>query len=209
MTEDEEGSPKPTLSRRVWTISISSSLLGSVVFFIFLQPILEFLSRSTSAILGTVAIGLLDQIYLQASFGILEPMVYFLVLLAMISIINIALLPATFWIVKRVVDEGGKEPSENSLARLKSSLKLSSAFSSLAVIVFSFFLLSMFFIGVQASSSFNRYMIASAPHLSENDEELLRARWALMTSRKEYAGLMADIEFRAAEGGWRLPRRLI
>jgi len=64
------------------------------------------------------------------------------------------------------------------------------------------------FADLQLNTSFNQRMTVLAPHLSQEEEEELRAQWALMRSREDYTEVQDLIENKAAKLEIALPASL-
>jgi hypothetical protein len=57
------------------------------------------------------------------------------------------------------------------------------------------------------NTTFNQYLAALGPHLSDPDVRTFRSRWALMKGRSDYDLIMSEFRSRAEKAGIQLPRR--
>lgn len=200
------------VAKSVWITSIVTSLIGSAIFLLFFQPILEAGSKVTISVLSSLGGGILDSIYTQASIGYLEPVVFGSQMMFALFVVNISFVP----VIAKIASNRAREAEENKDIETDNKSNLICKFCEstayilpFAALVCSAYIMSSSYICVQANASFNSYMRASLPFLTEQQEEIFWSKWALMDSREEYTALMNEFEARAKSGGWKLPARLI
>lgn len=197
-------------AKNVWATSIIASLIASAVFLIFFQPILTAASRITTSILGSVASGALDSIFQQAAIGYLQPIIFNIQMIFIVVLFNISLIPVIAVIAKKQSDEAASKSGEaKEESRICKFCRRTAFVTPVVAGLIAIYLLSSSYICIQAESSFSSYMAASAPHITDQEEEVIRAQWALMDSRSDYTAIMDDLESRAQLGEWILPPRLI
>ena len=200
-------SPRSSDVKRVLIISVISSLIASVLFLAFLEPIVEFLSRIVSALLSHVASGTLDSMYEQAAIGSERAMLFLVLEIMLATMAAFAVFPFFVITIMRFKREANSE-GKNVRLNLRNFLLIQSALS-VCMLTSIVYMTSSSVIGIQATASYEQRMLVASPHLSEQEEEEFASRWASMEGRADYVALMLKLEEAAKDGGWKLPRRLI
>lgn len=205
---DEGEKPRPSDARRIWTISIISSIVASAIVLVFFQPILEFLSRGLSAFLSYAAVGILDSMYQQAALGVERAIALTTFGMLMSAFMGVSTAPIVFLVIKSRIS---KVPAaRRKLRKISEKINILQIFlGTFPIILIGIYFISSSFIGVQATASYENRLAVLAPTISEEEEESLRSEWSSMQSRADYVDLMVRMENLAAQKGRALPDRLI
>jgi len=194
-------------TKRIWAISIVSSLVASALFLAFFQPVIEFLSNLVSGILAHIALGMLDSMYQQAALGSERTMLFSIFTVILSVAVGFSFFPFIYLFVSKT--NFGRSMSGTESKKTFRVLMIVQCIMSVATILSVFFIVASSFIGVQASATFEQRLSISKPHLTNDQEENILSDWASMQTRADYENIMKNLELLAVQGSWNLPRRLI
>jgi heme/copper-type cytochrome/quinol oxidase subunit 2 len=177
-------------------------VLTSVLAALFIQPLLNLLwgllNGATTAIGGALS----DVIYRNAARGLDEHYSFLLLSLVMSLMLGVF---TSFTVLPFLLRRSRKEALEG---REKVVHKLRWAVTILGVlgVVLPLILLTIEFGTYKLNSSFNQYMAATSPYVTDLDAKKLRSRWALMRTRADFESISSDLQKIASDNAIVLPK---
>jgi len=197
-------------------VSVTASLIASIVFFLFFQPLLEGLPEKSASFITNIYNGYEEVIYGNASLGMrnyVGTIVYRNLLMIIWPIYIGVAVGAVSVRFMRKSDHKTIIAAHNKIQNMADK----SRSNLLSIILFFWFavtLLSMsyyaivFYADTQMNTSFNHRLMILKPHIDLQDEEELTAKWALMKNRNDYDAINKNLENYAKRNNIILPKKL-
>ena len=191
------------------------SLAGSVIFFVFFQPILGYLGTAALRVTSHFANVVTDWIYFRASdwprhdaaFHILSYVMLAPVVMIVYFVMKWGELETTFRnIATNAVAAPMSEDALNSLKRRSRVLSVVAITINVAWLVIAAVSAASELVESKLNISFQKRVAILAPHIEGLEEKRLRAQWASMTKRQDYDAINAVMEKAAASKGVSLPK---
>ena len=205
-----DNSQRPTGMRH----AVIAGVLASAFVIVFVEPLLiwiwNIISESTLAIWDDF----IDKAYENASLGVRSTSsVFILILLAGVLsglVVATLLRPLIKSLLVRSLSSSESLEATRTKAMRILYVARTVEFLAGALIVYHLFrLVLLAFVDFQLNSSFDRRLTVLASVINEQQEEDLRAQWALMTSRADYHKIRARMEILARENAIVLPKDLV
>jgi hypothetical protein len=193
-----EDPPSRTDRRTLW-LSVAGSIIASIIFAIFFQPVTTFVSDITVTTIGVFYRGYVDSLYREATINPTDSLIYMVFAI-------VVMFPGLVFIaigIARIASRAGlrKRPRSEIIGRVLSiTLGINTLF--LAIIA------SGPYVSIRANASFQRRMMALTPAISEQERKELFGKWAIMKSRADYDGINEQMESLATKVHQELPKRL-
>jgi cytochrome bd-type quinol oxidase subunit 2 len=190
----------PPPDRRTIWLSIIASVVASILFGIFLQPITTGISNVIVSIIGVFYGGYIDLIYDNAA----ENPIDYVVLLTFFMIMVLPLI-ILFYLVMLTyrLATGRPTPFWSSVISM-----VPLAYFIAGISIFPLLIMSAgITISIKANATFQRQLMALAPVISEQETKELRRQWAMMKSKTDYAAINSQIDALAAKYHTELPTR--
>ena len=186
--------------------SLIVSLVASLLFFLFIQPLLTFMGWFIRFLALNFHSGLSNALYRSASLGdrnYLDVYMFGLYTSALCGITTGAL---TFPLSRKYLKKYA--PTHDHFRR--KLVVLRRLMTALLVLLSGMNLsdLTIAFGDLQLNASFKRRLTVIAPHISEQQEEELAAMWASMRSRQDYNAVNERMEAYAGDANISLPKSL-
>ncbi|OGP67166.1 MAG: hypothetical protein A2W27_02760 [Deltaproteobacteria bacterium RBG_16_44_11] len=173
-------------------IGVISSIVATFLFIYFLDPLLRFVTFLLFKTFGSIAQGYTDMLFEQAA--LLTAPDPSLFLLSMVTGITsgISMVVIIFFLFLN-------RPSEVLQKRIR-RIRLPKSVIRWGVILLALFMLitpmanlysTMF--QLRITTSFIQHIVLLAPYISDQEAKLLRSRWTLMKSEKDYETLYQDL----------------
>lgn len=183
---------------------IVSSLLATIFFIYFLQPILTWISQVVVKLMTITSTAFLDKIYVQAAS--LQTQDYSFLLL--LFVIGIPCGFSTITLMLVIFGKGtnrSKEPEPKRIRIPSSALKTCFALVNVGFILAVFVFVSANFIQLRAIVTFKQQMRALAPYIDDAEEEQIFSRWSLMKSNSDYEKISNTVAELAKRSNLELP----
>lgn len=187
--------------------ALGSFVTASIVSGCIIPPLFQsFWQSSADKGLGLLA-SYNNSLYLNAAVGNRNWIDYLVltILIALITIVPIAILLSYIFInnsgkKKRKV-EGGISGFKLTLSLALAPILIINLFAGLITINYAF-------ADLQLNGSFEQYITAIRPSLSDEEERKLRSEWALMESESDCAKIFQQIADKSQAAGISLPKKL-
>lgn len=210
---------------------IISSIIASLIFLIFFQPILGFIWNILTKISIITYTGYIDNIYKNAALGQrnwLGFLILFFFLSLIFTLITIFLMQFRAKLSRLYKDKELDliEKEEDKLKFLKDKQQsvskiiapLVNHYNKFKIFFFIYQTLILLFFGdtlfkayadLQLNTSFNQRLTVIAPYIETQKEEELKSSWASMKTRKDFDELNNTIENIAKSSNVKLPINLL
>jgi hypothetical protein len=203
--ESQEPASTTNINKTTVFISIIASLMASIIFYIFLQPILAFINESVARFISIFYQGFVDKSYEQAKGSITDSilLLIFTVGNGVFSGILVGIL------VARITLQLLGRQRARRLARIR----LVSVVFYIAVVAVVFtiplgtFAAASFANAIQAHSTFDNRLMALTPVISDQERKNLIGQWAFMGSKSDFFAIDHNMETLANKYHVKLPER--
>jgi hypothetical protein len=210
--------------------SIVVSLIASMVFLVFIQPIMTFIWETVKRISLSTSDWLTNGMYKNAALGQRNWIDFILltcIVLIAASFVSRVLLKVTLLTKKESTNaklklmekheavahlKSEKDKNENMLLKMLNVLTWVARFNWLMVPLFVIPIIYLTFnayADLQLNTSFNQRLNVLAPYIEDHDIKLLRSKWASMQNRKDFDHLNQYMEKLASERKIVLPKKLL
>jgi len=202
--------------------SIIVSLVASMLFLVFIQPIMTFIWDTLKALSLSTFEWVTDGMYKNAALGQrnwIDFLLWTSIVLFGASLIAIMFIKVTSLVRKDtqntklvLLESASQEHFESEKVKLKKMLNLLTWVSWLAgplLAISTLYLTFSAYTDLQLNTSFNQRLNVLAPYIEEHETKLLRSKWATMESRKDFDCVNQYIERLAAENKIVLPKQLL
>jgi hypothetical protein len=211
-------------------IALFRSLVASTIFLVFLRPILEFLWRILVFISSHTYSYFIDSVYENAALGQRNWIDFIFLTMSLVLLVSI-LGTTTYFLRKRysilelkdyITKEKNEERKSQLIEKLSKKLnqadktyRLGKALLKRVIIVEILTLITIFiflftaYADLQLNTSFNQRLTSLAPYITDNQYKVLKSKWSLMTSRKDFESLNQEMEELAKQNNIKLPRNLL
>lgn len=209
---------------------ILTSLIGSIIFMIFLQPIMVFIWSFLKIISYNTYSSIVDSMYLNAALGQrnwLDFSVWtFLLIVAFFVLLNDTAK------AKSVIDRHENEIKMDTLEKdelnkfldakfakrkkeiiksinfLKLFIRFKYPYLITGIILIMYFIFSAF-TDLQLNTNFNQRLNAVAPYIDDKEIKILKSKWATMKNRSDFELINNQFENIAIENKIQLPKNLL
>jgi hypothetical protein len=210
---------------------IISSIIASLIFLIFFQPILNSLWTILSRLSENTYSGYIDNVYKNAALGHRNWIDYlslnflFGFLFVLITALLIRFRRKIIFIQQKIKyqsisDENEKQQYHNKINKGYRNRTLFYIKHGKKIVVFTYlyqtFIFLVFadtlfkaYVDLQLNASFEQRLVVLAPNIDDQQEEVLRSQWASMTSRKDYEVFNKNFEQLANLKNVELPELLL
>ncbi len=191
---------------------IIASVVASILFVIFIQPILKFSWSVLSHLSEIFYSGYLNSVYTNAALGERNylDVIFFSLLLFPLTYPMMSVL-SEIRHRKYLLQHSGEteEAKAERLAKRRRVLETLIIGSTALSLMGYLFFLTATFADLQLNTSFQQRLTVLGPFLSSQDEKEFRGAWALMESRDDYLKINARMDSLAIKHNIRLPQPLI
>ncbi len=200
--------------------SILASVIASILFIIFFQPILTFFWNICRILSIKFYENYIDSVYLNAALG--QRNWIDLILLGSLAL---AICLSAFAAITSVNSKIGqlsseeltpqKQTPEKKVYKLEESLKRIKKIRIILYVLSPFLMLTTLlivvdsFVDLQLNTSFNQKINAIAPYITDQEEKILKSHWALMESRQDYELVNKNFQELAIKYKAKLPKDLL
>lgn len=213
---------------------VIASIIASIVFFIFLEPLLRFFWNFLNRFSSVIYNGYLDTIYQSAALGQRNDLDF--VIFSTLNILILAgLVMVTFYIKSRkdqrdfhkkilkIKNDEERNMEIKRINELHEKIRFFDKIQSVSekiIVQGRYFTFVLFFIvgfilifrsysDLQLNTKFNQQLRALSPYIDDSQEKILISKWALMKSKKDYLEINVIIENIAKQNNIELPKTLI
>ena len=186
--------------------SIISAVIAALLFYIFIGPIIDFFWNLIVLFSDNVYEGFVDHMYVSAALGnrdVFSALTF--TIIVSLSLGFIVSIEVVDYIIIPRLKRGKDSISKSSIF----TLRIVRSLCGFIAIIGSLSIFSIRYVDFQVNTSFWQRLDALAPYISEQTEEILRSRWALMKSRNDYVEINNELERIAKKQGIELPTPLI
>jgi hypothetical protein len=186
------------IDRRTFWVSVGASIMASILFGLFVQPIVNWVSNVIVAGIGVFYKGYIDNLYYDAA----QSPTDFLILMIFTSIFALplvlyAILSLTF-MMERMTDQ--------SRTRVHRFLRVFVVPVMLPVMLLPVLIIAAGpAVSIRANSTFQRRLMALTPVITENDRKKLLGNWAMIKSKNDYLKINGQLEELAKKYSVALP----
>jgi hypothetical protein len=167
-------------------------IIASILFIYFIDPILSFIGRVFLGVAAFLQLKYLDRLYSEIAVRNMDYS-YLLHIYICVAGIMVSLVMIIYLIFKKY----------NIVNKPKSSLKTQDDTFIFIIKILCFFsiatLMMLFmvdgYIRLETSSSFHQHMTILSPHMTDKENKELLAQFASMSSKKDYDGLIAKVNY--------------
>jgi hypothetical protein len=202
MTEPLNDNPSPRKDRRAFWLSIIASLCASILFAIFLQPIMTGISNTVVAIIGTLYQGYIDGLFYRAAESPGDSLLYVLFFMVLTLPIILALVAS---VILRVIE---KESSATNITPYLRDSKRERRIEFLIWIIGAMMFLIMTsatFVSITANAKFQRRLMVLSPVISLQERNELLGKWAMMKSYADFVIIKDELYDLAQKNHLELP----
>ncbi len=202
---NESNTPNPNRRREFW-INVAASVVASVVVIALVQPLLTILWDILNSSSSSGFRWLVDRFYKNAALGDRNWVVAAFATCAFVF-------PAMHICSETIRSfRGSKQDSrkESSAIQHKTPFtKLKLAFLAFIFLTTSLYMATLVFTDLQLNTSFNQRLTVLAPSLEDRQVKILRAQWALMSTRSDHMAIQKQLEDLATKANIKLPENLL
>ncbi len=181
--------------------NIVASVIASVLFIAFIQPILRFIWILVSSFSAAFYTGFVDALYKAASLGHRNHVDVQIFGMILAIFVGGAIGMLTILSPKEVIHVASKIPSV-----VKRGLTI---LFSISLITSCLICLTFSFVDLQLNTSFQQQLTVLAPSITDMQYKELKADWASMTSKRDYDALQSRLEQLAKDNKINLPPLLL
>lgn len=196
--------------RRDFKVGIYTSLIGSVLFLIFLQPLLKIFGKIVFAVFSRGYGAYLDRLFSKAALGT-APDPSFFVLAIMTGMFSGTMLALLLRILRK--KELNKISDKRKTAKTPPPTSRLGRITMTAFCVCSTILLFHAYwttwFQARLVTSFEQHMHAISPYISDQEAKVLRSRWTQMKCETDYNGIYMDMRAIAATNNISLPGNIV
>jgi hypothetical protein len=188
-------------------VGIVSSIIGSCIFLIFLEPILHGISGILFGFGAGIFHAYTDRLFAQAA--LLTPPyssfeVYIFVIAAMVGVaIGYTAARIAFWRSFTTA-----KPRLDRFSRLRRFPRYLLVFDALAILALVMLSYSHLF-QLRVISSFRQHMLAVAPYISDAQTKQLYSEWTQMRNEADYLRIYNELSHVAQQNNIRLPENIV
>lgn len=202
---DSTQSPSRISQKTFWA-SVTASIIASIIFGIFFQPIIAFVSNVVITTVNLFYYGWIDHIYRQAAGSTEYTAIYEMLSFITIFPMGFALgvVTAMFIATLRFSDRESRIWGDGFL-QLRLIRGVMVVLLAL-VIPYTFIANSAIYTAFQATATFDQRLRALAPVISDQERKTLIGAWAVMKGRSDYDKINARLEELSLKYHTTLPR---
>ena len=192
--------------RKVFWSSVGASVVASIIVIILIQPLLSsfwtFLSSTGSDYLAR----LVDQMYKNAALGNRNWVVAVsAIVLLYVPFVNVIVLAVVRPLLRKMIARRDDDRKSQSIIQAIGALIVLTVLGlSVATPLASFI-----YTDLQLNASFEQRLHALAPHITDQQVKVLKADWALMTSKSDYLKIKDTMDLLASKANVKLPALLL
>lgn len=173
------------IDRGTFIISVVSSIVASVLFGIFIQPIISFSSSIISHIISAFYQNFTDSPYLSATGSITDVMIFYIFMIFVSTGVGMSLAVLSVFYKSKFVTSSDNELMQNSM-RGANRIRYTALLIAFFMIPWSFIVSSSLFTSMQAKSTFDRRIMALSSVITEQERKNLMRDWALMKTKADF-----------------------
>lgn len=185
--------------------TIAIGLVTTVISVILIEPIVRVAGRALLWLGNNLSAGISHSIYSNAATGLYENF-SFQVWQMGVGVLCGAYLGIFLGIWRKRSLTPDRQRKWRRLSRSRGAL-LTYGGLTLMVLLSTLYLLAVYASSQRMIASFNQRMAALGPAISDDEEEMLRSRWARMKSRADFEAINTDMELYATRDSLMLPKR--
>lgn len=192
--------------RKLFRSSVIASVVASVIVIVLIQPFLlllwGFLSSTGNDFLGWFV----DRLYQNAALGNRNWIIaLFAIIVLYVPFTNVIVLAIARPLIRRASAQKKQDEKQGSLVGRTTTLIATSATGLVCATIIA----SYIYVDLQLNASFDQRLCALAPHLTDQQEEQLKASWAMMISKADYLKIKENMELYASQANVKLPDPLL
>jgi predicted PurR-regulated permease PerM len=193
-------SKQPSNPRNSFWATVVTSIVASILFAIFFQPILTWISNVIVSAIGVFYSGYVDSLYFKAAQNPADYVIYtlfaFIAGFPVVALVSLAIISFT-------------EPWLRRTQRFISTSVISTSLAiGFGVILIPFFIIIAGpAVSIRANATFQRRLMALTPVISDEERKELLGKWAMVSSKVDFENINTQIEELAKKYQTKLPRR--